>query len=211
MEFLRNAFLILGFWTYLIVGLELFLECSAFLGVILPGDSIAVLTGVLAGQNVLCLWGAVMAIVGAVFLGDTSGYLLGRYRGQAVLSWSRRAKRLYDRRHEQVERYAHRWGKWIVVIGRFLPFLRAVTPFSVGIGGMAPARFVPAAAVASIFWGGAFFVLGYEFSQHFRKLEAYLIPLGYASVAILIALACLWLYRRYVKKSAASAASADRS
>jgi membrane protein DedA with SNARE-associated domain len=54
-------------------------------GVLLPGDTMAILNGILAGENVLSLWGSIILVIGAVFIGDTTGYLLGRYYGGEIV------------------------------------------------------------------------------------------------------------------------------
>lgn len=200
MKFIRNIFLTIGVWTYPLVGVELFLESSAFMGIVLPGDTVVILMGVLAATHVLSLWGSIALVVCCVFAGDVSGYLLGRYKGDAVLKRSKRAKREFDRHHDRVERYQRRWGMWIVVIGRFMPFIRAVTPFTMGVGGMSLPRFLPAAAIASIAWGGGFFFLGYEFGSHWRQLESYLEPAGGGVIAAIVLGFAGWYWWRHPQR-----------
>ncbi|HJU29689.1 MAG TPA: DedA family protein [Candidatus Binataceae bacterium] len=201
MGILRSIFLTLGVWTYVIVGIELMLESSAFLGLVLPGDSVVILMGVLSGTSVLSLWVSIALIICCVFVGDVSGYLLGRYKGEAILKKSKRAKREYDRRRERIERYQKRWGMWIVAIGRFLPLIRALTPFTMGIGGMGLPRFVVAAAAASIIWSGGFFVLGYEFGSHWKQLESILKPAAAGVIGIMVLGFGAWYWWRHPQKA----------
>jgi len=49
MQTLRTIFLTIGWWTYVLLALDLFLESSAFFRLILPGDTIVILMGVLVG------------------------------------------------------------------------------------------------------------------------------------------------------------------
>jgi membrane-associated protein len=155
------------------------------MGIILPGNTVVILMAVLAATNVLSLWGSISLVVCCVFAGDVSGYLLGRYKGDMVLTKSKRAESEYERHHDRIVRYQERWGKWIVVIGRFMPFIRAITPFTMGIGGMERSRFLPAAAVASLVWGGGFFILGYEFGAHWRELESSVNPAGIIAALVI--------------------------
>ena len=94
--------------------------------------------------------GSIFLLLCRVFAGDVSGYLLGLFNGDVVLRKSNWAKREYDRHHDRMVQYQKRWSVWIVIIGRFLPFIRAVTPFAMGIGGMKLSRFLAAAASGSL-------------------------------------------------------------
>ena len=51
----------LGYGAYLIIFVVVFLECAAFVGFIIPGETAALFGGFLASQGVLDLW-----IVGAL-------------------------------------------------------------------------------------------------------------------------------------------------
>ncbi|HJU11159.1 MAG TPA: DedA family protein [Candidatus Binataceae bacterium] len=200
MEYLRHIALALGFWIYPVVGIELFLESSAFLGIVLPGDSVVILMGILCGAQITSLWIAVPLLVGCTFSGDVSAYLLGRYKGEALLAKSQWARRHYEKRHDQVVRYARRWGIWIIVIGRFLPFLRALTPFTMGTTGMRLWRLLPAAAVASIVWCGGWFALGYVFSSQWQEIEPILKPAGSGIIAAIVVGLVGWVCWRYREK-----------
>ncbi|MGH7905024.1 MAG: DedA family protein [Candidatus Binataceae bacterium] len=197
MEFLRHIFLTIGWWTYVLVGLELFLEASAFFGVVLPGDTTCILMGILVGGRIFALKESLIIMVAACFLGDTGGYLLGRYKGEAILNKSRWARLHYDRHHDRIVRYSKKWGEWIVVIGRFLPFIRAVTPFTLGMTGLKYRRFLPFALVAAIAWVDAYFWIGYAFGNNWRLLDKWLAPIGGAVIAIIVIAIVAWVSWRY--------------
>ena len=72
----------LGNWTYLLVGVLAFLETSAFVGLIAPGEVAVVFGGFVAGQgaiNPVVLWVVVWFCAAA---GDSTGYVLGRKLGR---------------------------------------------------------------------------------------------------------------------------------
>jgi len=62
LEKLLNTISLLGHWGYLIIFLAAFLESSAFMGLILPGESVVVLAGVLASQGYFDLWNCLWVI-----------------------------------------------------------------------------------------------------------------------------------------------------
>ena len=199
---LRDIFLSIGTWTYVLVGLDVLLESSAFLGLVLPGDTVVILMGILAGGGIFSLWGSGSLVVACAFTGDLLGYLLGRYKGREVLDKIRWFRKEYDKRHEDVERYARRFGSGIVFVGRFLPFIRAVTPFAMGMAGMKPLRFVPAALVTSLVWAGGFFALGVVFGQNWKLLDSILAPVGggiTGAIVVGILAWTAWKYRDYIR------------
>src|SRR5712692_6296840 len=73
------------------------LDSSAFLGLVLPGEAIVLLSGALAGAGILNAWAALGAIMAGAIIGDLCGYLLGRYQGEALLTRWSFASRQYER------------------------------------------------------------------------------------------------------------------
>lgn len=203
METLRSLFLTIGFWTYLLVFFDLFLESSAFLGVILPGDTIAILMGVLAGGHIYSFWVSLILIIAGVFLGDVSGYLLGRYKGEVILKKSPWVKHHYDATHDRILAYKQRFGAWIIFVGRFLPVIRAFTPFSMGVARMNFGKLVGVALVTSMLWGTGWFILGWFFGHNWKALESILKPVGFGvagAYVIVILGAFAWHHRGDIRR-----------
>ena len=72
----------LNHWGYYVLFLMTFLETSAFLGFLVPGESMVVIAGLLASRGVLELGDVIwVASLGAI-MGDTAGYFIGRRFGE---------------------------------------------------------------------------------------------------------------------------------
>lgn len=54
-----------------------FLESSAFMGLIVPGEMAAVLGGVFASQGILNFYLTIVVFLSGAILGDSFGYFLG--------------------------------------------------------------------------------------------------------------------------------------
>ncbi len=126
------------------------LESMAFVGSIFPGMSMVIaLSGLAAslGANIwiLILWCALGAI-----LGDGVSFWLGHRYGDRLKSlWPFRG------RPELLETgiaFFQRQGSKSIVVGRFLPFTRAVVPIAAGMLGMNPVRFYLANVLSAIGW-----------------------------------------------------------
>ena len=75
----------LGPYTYALVGVMAFLETAAFAGLVVPGETVVILGGVIAGQgdvDVLALFALTWF---CALSGDATGYLLGRRLGRRFL------------------------------------------------------------------------------------------------------------------------------
>jgi membrane protein DedA with SNARE-associated domain len=100
----------LGVWSYAIVGALAFLETSAFVGLVAPGELAVVVGGVLAGRGQMQLPVLAAVVWVAATAGDTCGYILGRSLGRPFLL--RRGGRLgiTEPRLAGVERFLARHG-----------------------------------------------------------------------------------------------------
>ncbi|MDP1839708.1 MAG: VTT domain-containing protein [Reyranella sp.] len=137
-------------WASLLVFLTAAAEAIAVIGAIVPGTAILIGVGAVVGLGHLPLWPIlVWATLGAI-VGDGVSYWLGhRYRHHIVRIWpfSRRPQLL-----SQGEAFVRRHGGKSVVIGRFLPVMRAVVPLVAGVLGMSPVRFYVANILSAVAW-----------------------------------------------------------
>src|SRR6188768_1621255 len=86
---------------YALILAVVFAETAILLGMFLPGETAAIVAGVLAAQHQLSLEAVIPLVTVAAIAGDTTGYLLGRRFGPSVVEgrWLRR-------RRGQIERAA---------------------------------------------------------------------------------------------------------
>lgn len=181
-----------GYWTLFLLT---FLETSAFLGLVAPGETIIVLCGFYAYRGVLDPWiVAAVATLGAIG-GDQVGYLLGRRYGHGLIARFGKYV-LFDRdRLIATERYYDRHGGKTVFIGRFMSLLRSFGPVVAGISRMSYGSFVAWSVASCVVWGATFTVVGYFFGASWEVIEEYL---GWGGVVafVLGVILVLWLLHR---------------
>jgi membrane protein DedA with SNARE-associated domain len=188
-------------WGYLIVFGATFLENSAFIGAVIPGDIVLLFAGFYSDpeRGALSL-GPVMALafVGAV-LGDSTGYLIGRLAGRRLVDRFGRRLFLPAERVERVERYFAEHGVWAVAVGRFAPAVRTVNTFVAGMTRMPFPRFLAAVTLAAAVWSVLVPVLGLLFSGSLDIVQDHL---GTAGLVVLLGFIVLlvFTYRRTVKR-----------
>jgi len=179
-----------GVLVYLVVAALVFAEDALFVGFVLPGETAAVLGGVIASQGRVQLWLMIVLVVAAAIVGDTVGYEIGRHVGPRILRLRILDKR--RRRLDDAQKFLRRRGGWAVFLGRFVAFFRAVMPALAGTSRMRYRRFLAFNAAGGLVWGVGFVLLGYVTGNSYKAVEqtvgrgAALVVLGLVLVAILI-------------------------
>jgi membrane protein DedA with SNARE-associated domain len=153
----------LGPYTYALVAVLVFLETGAFVGLIVPGETVVIVGGVVAGQGHIDL-AALFALTWACALaGDLTGYTLGRRLGRRFLLAHGPRVHITEPRLLQVEAFFTRYGSATVLIGRFVGLVRPVAPFLAGASRYPPGRFAALAVLGTGLWSASFVLLGFVF------------------------------------------------
>ena len=179
-----------GVLVYALVALLVFAEDALFVGFVLPGETAAVLGGVLASRGSVSLPLIVAAVVAAAVVGDTVGYEVGRHLGPRILGLrvlQRRRGRL-----DAAQSLLRRRGGTAVFLGRFVAFFRAVMPALAGTAGMRYRRFFAFNAAGGLIWGVAFPLIGYLAGNSYQAVErtagrGVAIAVGAVVVALIVA------------------------
>jgi membrane protein DedA with SNARE-associated domain/membrane-associated phospholipid phosphatase len=186
----------LGHWGYAIIFVVVMLECQAVVGLFMPGESLVLLSGFLAGQGVLDLDAIIIIVSAAAIAGDSIGYELGRHLGR---DWLLRIEPWLGARQSQLwkaDRYFRQHGGKSVFFSHFLHVLRALMPFMAGASRMHYPRFLVFNSMGCVLWAGVFTLLGYAFGQSWNLIDEWL---GRAAamlgVLLVIAIAVVWSWR----------------
>src|SRR5271154_7331845 len=86
-----------GPWSLVVIFIVVALESSAGLGLIFPGEMMAVIAGAMAADAFFSPWTAFATVAAAAIIGDLTGFTIGHTRGSAVLQRWTFARRQYDR------------------------------------------------------------------------------------------------------------------
>lgn len=192
-----------GGWGYLLVFAGATLESAAFLGFIVPGETIVIVSGVLASLGVLELPALMVVVALGAIVGDNVSYQLGRRFGRDWLLRHGRRFGLHEARLARVERVYERWGGPAVTVGRFVGFLRPLVPFVAGAARMPYARFVAFNLSACMAWAVVTVLIGYVLGESWEVVERWIGRTGLLAAAVigLVGLA-VWLRRRRARRRA---------
>ena len=148
---------------YLIVFGLVFAGTGFFIGAFIPfitGDSLIFAAGVLAATNQsINIWILTIGIGLAAFVGDQTGFVLGRHFGRPYLD-KREGPKLKSAIVKSEKFYAD-LGWWAVVVARFMPWARVLVPAIAGIARMNYFKFLGANLVGALAWGVGLTLAGY--------------------------------------------------
>nr|WP_246226663.1 DedA family protein [Rathayibacter agropyri] len=178
-------------WRTLLAGLAIFFETTILAGLIVPGDTIVIVsaTGVTSPLQFVAL--AVTVVVGAL-CGESLGFYLGRWFGPRIRA-SRLGRRLGEKNWLRAERYLARRGGIAVFLSRFLPVLHSLIPLTVGMSGMRYRTFMAWTVPACVLWSSAYVGVGTAAAGSYRELSESLHGAGYVFVGVIVAFVLLVL------------------
>jgi len=192
---------LLGHWSYLIIFLAAFLEGAAFMGFLIPGETVVVLSGFLASEGYLGFGGCVIIISLGAVLGDTAGYIIGRVVGRGYFKRHKRFLFLKEKHIEVTEDYFRKHGGEAVFVGRFMSVLREMVPFTAGMSEMPFRRFIVYEIAGGICWALAFTLLGYFFGRSWELIGTLAGRAGlFAFLIVLFVAGLTYVYHKVAKK-----------
>lgn len=120
-------------------------------GILAPGQTLLVVGAIAAARGEFTLaWVLACALMAAV-LGNSLGYLLGRWGGRPLLG----RLKVSETRLRRLEGYFTRHGKWIVLIARFVDGLRQLNGLVAGMMNMPWRVFMVFNILGAVLWTGA--------------------------------------------------------
>lgn len=186
----------LGFGSYFLIFLIIFLETGAVFAPFLPGDSLIFVAGALAAHGSLNILTLYIMLLLAAILGDTVNYWVGYLIGPKV--FSKENSKIFKREYlDKTNHYFQKYGGKTIILGRFMPIVRTFAPFVAGIGRMNYSTFLSYNVIGGIAWVSLFTFTGYFFGN----LEIVKTNFHYAVVGIIVLSLLPGVYEYFKYKS----------
>ncbi len=163
-----------------------FTETGLLVGFFLPGDSLLITAGLVAGTGGLNIWWINALLMAAAIAGDSVGYAIGFKAGPHI--FSREDSLLFHRRHLiRTREFYERYGGKTIVLARFIPIVRTFAPVVAGVGQMAYRRFLFFNVFGGIGWVASLTWAGYLLGQTVPNIDRHI----HLVVAVVIVLSVL--------------------
>ena len=153
-----------GALVYLILFAIIFCETGLVFLPFLPGDSLIFAAGTFAGIGQLNFWILMILIISAAIIGDTINYEIGKHFGRKLLD-NKKFTIIKKENLDKADALISKYGSLAVFIARFMPIIRTIVPFVVGMGRLNYKKFITFNALGGITWVTLFLCLGYFFGN----------------------------------------------
>ena len=189
-----------GYWA---VFLGIALENA---GIPLPGETITLVGGFLAGSGELNYWFVLATAIAGAVLGDNCGYWIGRAGGWSFLLKLGKIFRISEERLGEIRDQFSQNAAKAVFFGRFVALLRIFAGPLAGIAQMSYGKFFLCNIAGATVWASVMVTLAFFAGKivSLEQLAAW--AAQFAIVALMVVIAWivlpLWLETRSVKRSA---------
>ena len=173
-----------GPWLYVVVFLLAFAETGTLLYFV-PGEFTLIFAGIAAGLSSggVNVWVMMAVGISAAIIGDAVGFLIGARYGERVKA-SALGQKLGAENWAKAEALIRRRKGLIVLIGRWLGFLRAIMPATAGMAGMNYKKeFLPYDIVGAVSWAGLCVYGGYKLGDRAETIIKYI---GWVAAGVVV-------------------------
>lgn len=161
--------------TYGALALFVIVYLESF-GMPLPGESALIASSLLALHGSMHIENVLLAVFTGAVLGDTTGYLIGRFGGRRLILRYGHLVKLTPERLARFEEMFERRGFLVVATARFVVLLRQLNGIVAGSVKMNPLQFMGAnvlgAAGWTLLWGLGTYLLSGVLAPYFAHLMA---------------------------------------
>jgi membrane protein DedA with SNARE-associated domain len=187
-------------YGYLAVFVGILLEN---LGIPLPGETITIVGGFLAGSGELNYWIVLAAAATGAFIGGICGYFVGKYGGWSLMLAVARIFRLQEVQLEEIKTKFSENSVKAVFFGRFIALIRIFTSPMAGVVEMPFGQFMAINLAGAIAWAVVMTTLAFFVGQiiSLEQLLGWVSKFALVALAIAIALIVgpIWLESRSAK------------
>lgn len=179
-----------------LIGGLIFAESAFLFGLFLPGgDTLLLISGVLAAQGSLPLPWVLAVIFIAAIIGDNVGYYIGAKTGPRIF---KQKEGMFFRKEyaDRATKFYENHGGKTVVIARFIAYVRTFVPLLAGIANMSRPKFVFYNIFGALFWTLSFVLGGYWLGKEFAGIIAhYILPVTIIGLLLLFSPTIIFLVR----------------
>lgn len=185
-----------GYWT---IALGILLENA---GIPLPGETITLIGGFLAGQGELKYWGVLSVACGGAICGDSIGYWVGATGGWPLFQRLGQFFRFSEAQLESIRQTFSENADRAVFLGRFVALLRIFAGPLAGLSGMPYPRFLIFNAAGATLWATAMVSLSYGLGHiiPLDRLVSWVAQFGVLALLLIVlgGISSWWIHRRPV-------------
>lgn len=157
-------------WRNLAAGLAIMLETSLFIGLIVPGDTVVLISSAGVSDLADFFWLIGAVLVGSV-IGETIGFSIGRLFGSRIRA-SKLGQKFGENNWARADIFVAKRGGPAVAISRFLPVLHSLVPVVAGATKMRYKTFISWTFGACLVWASVYVSIGYIAKASYQEVAS---------------------------------------
>ena len=182
LELLQELARLYGYWA-VFVGIAI-----ENMGIPLPGETIVIIGGFLAGSGELNYWWVLGSAIAGAVLGDNFGYWVGRFGGWSLLVKIGRVFRLQEQQLEQAREKYSQNAVQAVFFGRFVTLLRIFAGPLAGITQMPYKQFLLCNFGGAAVWATTIISIAFFLGKavSLEQIVSWVAQIGFAALILVI-------------------------
>ena len=181
------------------VGLALLLVAENLFPPI-PSEVVLPLAGFLVDRGDLGFWQALLASTFGSVAGALMLYTFGRYGGRKLVLRYGRFLRVDEDGLDRADAWFRRYGDWVVLFARVVPFARSIVSIPAGTMNMPVVRFVALTAIGSCAWNALLIGAGMILGANWQRVETWVGSYSNTVLIVVAAAAAIVLLLRQLRR-----------
>jgi membrane-associated protein len=166
-EMLQNLLNQHVLYFYLVLIAIIFVETGIVIFPFLPGDSILFFAGSLAALkgSKISIWFLIISLSITAFIANMLNFELGKRFGESLPKHPKLNKFLKPKHIEEAHAFFEKYGTFAIFLGRFMPIIRTIVPFTAGSSFMPYKKFITFNFLGGVTWVVLSVGAGFLFGQ----------------------------------------------
>ena len=173
-------------------------------GIPIPGETVLLFAGFLAYHGKVELLPAILVAIAGATLGDSMGFLIGRYGGRPFVNRFIRRFPVVRKSFDHSQELFLKYGQWAVFTGRFITGLRMFAGIIAGLFRMRYRRFLFFNFTGAAVWAIAIIYVGFLFGNSWQLVEQHLMEINKIVMAAIAIAVLIGVVSYYFKKRRSS-------
>ena len=167
-----------------------------YVGLPIPGESLLLLSGSLsAGASASA--GSVIWAAGGTFLGSMAAYAIGRRYGEAIVLKLGKPFHITKEGLDHAGRFIRKHEASCIILSRFLPGVRHITPYLSGIGRVNVYKNIFYNLAGAVLWCAVFIFLGNAAGSRWTLISKFVGTYTWAALALIV---FLWVEAKFMNR-----------
>ncbi len=183
------------------LGAVIIIETGFLPAFFLPGDTLLFSAGYFINRGELSIQNAILVLGVSAFLGNVLGYFMGQLAEKKIENYIEKHKEKLNPAFEKTKRFFAKYGLLTLIIARFIPLVRTVTPFLAGVTNLKKGPFLFVSFISGFIWVTVGLALGNFFGTSVPNMDYFVTLVVIVAVAVAVFPIVFPLVKKFLKSN----------